>query len=165
MRIHDWSKRAVVVGVLSVAALASAKLPYPTSDDDRTGKRELHMANCPSAVEGSTTNVVDLDDGIELTITAREEWAKQEIRRRAQNQGESAWKPERGALEHTGMGTGSGRYGFCPGILEATTVDAELLPDGAKLTVRADRPAQVERLKRVTRDRLEWMRKRRIPRS
>jgi hypothetical protein len=153
---------ALAACVVSAAAAAANK-PRAV-DDDMTGKREMYMSNCPSTVDGAATTVRDLDDGVELTITAREEWARREIWRRAQNQGESAWKPERGAIEHTGMGTGSGRFGFCPGILQGTTVDAELLPNGARLTVRADVPAQAAKLKRVTRDRLEWLRRRHAPR-
>jgi hypothetical protein len=155
--------RNLILGAIVLAASsASAKHKL---DDDMTGKRELHMANCPSAVAGSKTTLVDIDDGVVLTVTAREEWAQQEIRKRAQNQGVAAWQPERGSLEHTGMGTGSGRYGFCPGMLEGTTVDAELLPDGARITVRADRPSQIAPLKRTAHDRLKALDKRRTPRS
>jgi hypothetical protein len=121
------------------------------------------MANCPSSVPGAATTLVDLDDGVELTVTATEEWAQEEIRRRAQSQGFTSWQPEKGAIEHTGMGTGSGRYGFCPGMLEGTTVDEQLLPTGARLTVRADRPAQVRELKRTSHARLQALKKHRPP--
>ena len=155
--------RNLILGsMVLIAGAAWAKRPL---DEDMSGKKELHMANCPSAVAGATTTVVDLEDGVVLTVTAREEWAKQEIRRRAQTQGEAAWSPERGTIEHTGLGTGSGRFGFCPGMLEATTVDSELLPDGARITVHADRPSQIERLKRTTHHRLDALRKQRAPRS
>jgi hypothetical protein len=156
-----------IIFVCAALLLSSAAFAKPRSvdPDNQSGKREMHMANCPSAVLGAVTTVVELEDGVELTVTAREEWAQQEIRRRAQSQGASAWEPERGAIEHTGLGTGSGRYGFCPGVLEGTTVDAELRPDGATLTVRADRPAQAEKLKEVTRERMKWLKSRRTPRS
>jgi hypothetical protein len=163
MRTRQWTTMVLTACVVSAAAAGTTK-PRAV-EDDMSGKREMFMSNCPSAVDGSKTALRELDDGVELTITAREEWARREIWRRAQNQGESAWKAERGAIEHTGMGTGSGRFGFCPGILQGTTVDAELLPDGAKLTVRADDPRQAAKLKRVTRDRLEWLHRRHTPRS
>jgi hypothetical protein len=149
----------------AIVLTVGATWAKPPLDEDMSGKRELHMANCPSAVSGASTKVVDLEDGVELTVTAREQWAQQKIRRRAQTQGEAAWQPERRSIEHTGLGTGSGRFGFCPGMLEATTVDAELLPDGARITVHADRPSQVARLKRTTHHRLDALRKQRAPRS
>jgi len=155
-------RNLILTGVALLATAVWAKRPV---DENMSGKRELHMANCPSAVAGAATTVVDLADGVELTVTARDEWAQQEIRRRAQTQGEVAWQPERGAIEHTGLGTGTGRFGFCPGMLEGTTVDSELLPNGARITVRADRPSQIARLKQTTRERLEALRKRRAPRS
>jgi TusA-related sulfurtransferase len=130
-----------------------------------SGKLELHMSNCPSAVRGAVTEVVDVDDGVQITVTARDERAQQEIRQRAQDHGAASWDPERGSVEHTGTGTGSGRYGFCPGVLEQTTVDEELLPNGARITVRADQPAQVRKLQRITRERLRWLRKRQAPSS
>jgi hypothetical protein len=50
-------------------------------------------------------------------------------------------------------------------MLEATTVDSESLPDGARITIHADRPSQVARLKRTTHHRLDALQKRRTPRS
>jgi hypothetical protein len=146
---------------LCMTSFAQAELP--DSPEDMTGQKEMHMSNCPSAVPGSITKVVDLPDGVELTVTAVEPWAQREIWRRAQIQGQTSWQPEKGAIEHTGLGTGSGRYGFCPGMLEGTTVDETLLPTGAKLTVRADRPAQVRALQRSTHKRLDALKKRRQP--
>lgn len=153
-----WSKAAL-------AFLALAAVGAQPSDDNMTGKRELRMASCPSAVEGATTTLVELPDGVQLTVTGRDEPARRDIWRRAQEHGLSAWDWERGSQEHTGAGTGSGRYGFCPGILASTTLDVELLPTGARLTVRADRPVRIEELKRVTRQRLEWLRRRKLPTS
>jgi TusA-related sulfurtransferase len=159
--------RTKILGWLAALVLVGSPLEAkPTQpDDDMTGQREMHMSNCPSAVPGAVTKLVDLDDGVELTITATSPWAQREIRARAQQQGVTSWAPEKGAIEHTGLGTGSGRYGYCPGMLEATTVDEELLPNGARLTVRADRPAQVRELQRTTHARLKALQKRRLPTS
>jgi len=92
--------RSSAAAVACIASLAAGK-ETRARGDDMSGQREMHMWNCPSAIPGATTNVVELDDGVGLTITARDEAVRQEIWRRAQNQGESAWKLERGAIEHT----------------------------------------------------------------
>jgi TusA-related sulfurtransferase len=153
----------ILVGV--VVLLAAVAVAKPRLTEDQTGKRELHMANCPSAVVGASTKLEEIADGVVLTVTAHDEWARLEIRRRAQHQGEASLQPERGSIEHTGLGTGTGRFGFCPGMLEGTTVDADLLPDGARLTIHADRPGQIKRLQRTTRDRLQALEERHSPRS
>jgi hypothetical protein len=62
-------------------------------------------------------------------------------------------EPTRGALEHTGMGTGSGRFGFCPGMIEHTSLDVHWLADGAKMTVRADNPEDAAQLQKTTHQR------------
>jgi hypothetical protein len=63
----------------------------------------------------------------------------------------------RGAIEHTGGGTGSGKYGFCPGMIEGTRVAVDELPDGARLTVRAASEPQVRSLQKMTHERLRQL--------
>lgn len=120
-------------------------------DENMTGRKELQMASCPSAVPGATTRVGDRADGVVVTVAAaRDPIAQQEIRRRVQKQLELVDRPERGAIEHTGLGTGSGRYGWCPGMLEHTSLSVEWTTDGATMTIRADRAADVRRLQTIT---------------
>jgi hypothetical protein len=124
------------------------------ADEDMTGQRELQMAHCPSAVGGATTRVTNINDGVIVTVRAPSDpIAQQEIRRRVQFQLEIIDQPERSAIEHTGLGTGSGRYGFCPGMLEHTSIAVEWTSDGAKMIIRADRPEDVRRLQTTTRRR------------
>ncbi len=153
--------RNVVMGtVLLLAGTGLAKDARP-SDEDMSGKKELQMANCPSAVAGSVTRVVDTAGGVELVITAKDPGMQDEIRKRAAKQVEVSWQPERGALEHTGLGTGSGKFGFCPGMVQETTVESSNLVDGVKLVVRTDRPEMVERLQQMTRQRVQALKKQR----
>ena len=58
-----------------------------------------------------------------------------------------------------GLGTGSGRYGHCPGMVQGTDVFVEQLDNGAKITVRADAP-DVARLQKSTQARVKALRKR-----
>lgn len=139
---------ALALGLVPAAARAGA------ADENMTGRRELGMAHCPSAVPGATTRVADTDGGVIVTVAApTDAEAQAEIRRRVQFQLQIIDQPERSAIEHTGLGTGSGRFGYCPGMLEHTSLDARWTADGAELIVRADKPADVPRLRAVTRKR------------
>jgi hypothetical protein len=147
-------KTLVVLGLLAFVRLAHAA----DADEDMSGRRELQMSHCPSAVAGSITHVANIDGGVTVTVQApRDPIAQQEIRRRVQYQLEVVDQPERSAIEHTGLGTGSGRYGFCPGMMERTSLDVEWTSDGAKMTIRADRPEDVRRLQATTRRRARML--------
>jgi hypothetical protein len=116
-----------------------------------TGKQEQGMEHCPSAVPGAKTTVNDVPGGVVVIVRAPDDQvAQQHIRTRVQYQLDAQAGPMRGALEHTGMGTGSGRYGFCPGMIENTKLEVEWLADGAKMTVRADKAEDVSRLQAAT---------------
>ncbi len=144
--------RAVVVLAMLAAVPAFAD---PPRGSDMTGKKELRMANCPAAVAGASTDVANLPNGVIVTVRAPDDpIAAEEIRRRVRFQLEIVDQPERGAIEHTGVGTGSGRYGHCPGMLEETKFDVQWLSDGARMFVRADGPAEIARLQKSTRKRV-----------
>lgn len=155
---------AMVIVALIVAAPLSARA---AGDDeaDMTGKRELKMMQCPSAAPGATTTVVSTPDGVALTVTAPTEFGRREIRRRAAVQQTLARKSIRGHEEHTGQGTGSGRYGYCPGMMEGTTVTATDTTDGARILVRARRASDVPDLQRTTRARAARLQASRRPTS
>jgi hypothetical protein len=130
--------------VCSTAAFATESM---------TGKKERGMVNCPSAVAGAKTSVFDRKDGVEVRVSALAPAARAEIHRRAEVQARLGLQTERGALEHTGTGTGSGKYGFCPGIMEDTRVEVDETADGARLIVRAKDPTAVKRLQKLTHQR------------
>jgi TusA-related sulfurtransferase len=150
-------KRTLVAVAVALFAngFASAK---ETPDTNMTGSREQAMANCPSAVVGSTTRLSNRADGVELTVVAADARAQQEIRRRARRQEAVSAQSARGALEHTGQGTGSGRFGFCPGMSQGTTVRAEALSKGARIKVQASDPSTVRQLHQETAKRLDALR-------
>jgi hypothetical protein len=125
---------------------------------DMTGKREQRMKQCPSAVPGATTKVVDRKDGVEVTVTAPSATSAEEIRNRARHQEAVSLQPARGAIEHTGEGTGSGKLGYCPGMIQATQVTAEDVPDGARLIIRAADPDQVKKLQKTAHERAQALR-------
>jgi TusA-related sulfurtransferase len=137
--------------LLLAGGVASAKNP---TTEDMTGKKEHDMLNCPSAVPNAKTTVQDLKDGVVVTVVASDSAARHEIQRRAQKQEQVAMQSARGSLEHTGAGTGSGKFGFCPGMIQGTRVAVDELPDGARLTVRAAGEPETQSLQRMTRERV-----------
>ncbi len=137
-------------------ALGGSALAKNTSAD-MTGKKEHQMANCPSAVPDSKTVVENRKDGVAVTVTAQTPAARDEIRRRAHTQLDVGLQPERGAIEHTGKGTGSGKFGYCPGMIQGTRVAVDDVPDGARLTIRATSEPQVQSLQKMTRERLRQL--------
>jgi TusA-related sulfurtransferase len=137
----------------ALGGVAGAK----TTGEDMTGKKERQMAHCPSAVADAKTSIEDTKSGVVVTVTASDSAARDEIRRRARVQENVGLQTQRGAIEHTGGGTGSGKYGFCPGMIEGTRVTVDELPDGARLTVRATSQPQVRSLQKMTRERLRQL--------
>ncbi len=137
--------------MLLSALLVCAPVLADDGGRDMTGKKELQMEHCPSAVMGSSTRVHDISDGVEVVVTAPQDLiAQQEIRRRVEFQLQIVDQPERGAIEHTGFGTGSGQYGFCPGMMSNTSFNVKWIPDGAIMIIRADKPEDVKALQRST---------------
>jgi hypothetical protein len=151
MKRSWWIVAALVLW--PVAARAKER-----SSADMSGKREQAMKNCPSAVPGASTQVINRKDGVEVTITANEPTATEEIRRRAKIQENVAAQPARGAIEHTGTGTGSGRYGFCPGGMQYTKLVASDVPGGVTLRIQAERPGDVAKLQKTSHQRAEALR-------
>ena len=158
-------KRMKIWGVLLALSASAPALAEQAAHEekeaaarDMTGKLERRMEHCPSAVPGSVTKIADRKDGVELTVTALDKTKQEEIRRRAHRQESISIQSARGAIEHTGEGTGSGQFGYCPGMIEGTHVTAMDVPEGARLTVQSAQPSQVKKLQRITKERAEALR-------
>lgn len=139
---------ALLIGSAAAAAPGTSEM---------TGNQEHALRNCPSAVAGSITTIANRKDGIALDVTAKDPAAQSEIRARARRQATISLQPARGALEHTGEGTGSGTFGYCPGMQQGTVVSVDDLADGARLRVRARRAADVVPLQKSARARLQTL--------
>jgi TusA-related sulfurtransferase len=125
-----------------------------TTGEDMTGKKERAMLNCPSAVSHAKTTVQNIKDGVIVTIVSSDPDARHEIQRRARRQQQVAMQSARGSIEHTGAGTGTGKFGYCPGMIQGTRVAVDDVPGGARLTVRAPSEPQAQSLQQMTRERL-----------
>lgn len=138
----------MIVAALLPLLVGGVAVAKNTTGEDMSGRKEHQMANCPSAVPDARTTAQDTKSGVVVTVTAAEPQAREEIRRRAHLQENIGLQPGRGAIEHTGGGTGSGKFGFCPGLIEGTRVAVDDVPDGARLTVRAASKSRSDRFKR-----------------
>ena len=79
-------------------ASASASASSAAGPDERGG-----MSNCPAAVTGAKVEIKDVDDGVELTITAADAKATEEIKERSKTIAERA-KGESTKPQHSGKG-------------------------------------------------------------
>ncbi len=132
------------VTVLAKDAKELDWLRRETRDRDREAKAAgaegagtQRMAHCPSAVEGATTVVKDIKDGVVVTVTAGEPARTDDIRARAKHTAEVAKKADpKAPPEHSGDGTGGGALGRCPVVVEGeTTVDMKDVDHGVEVTV------------------------------
>ena len=127
---------------------ASVASPPPPAGAASTGK----MTNCPNLVEGSATAIKDVEGGVELTVTAKDEAATKDIRARARHLADVS-KQEAPATRHNGSGHGGGKSGRCPVVARNTVVTADDVEGGAKLTVKPKDPAELDWLRREARER------------
>ncbi len=106
------------------------------------------MVHCPAAVAGAKVEVKDTADSVEVTVTGKGK-AEEEIRTRAKHMVDAA-KNDPTSVAHTGDGHGGGGLGRCVVVLKDTTVTAEDVPGGSKITVKPLKPVDLEWLKKET---------------
>lgn len=133
-----------VVG-LSIGSAAWAKEAAPTVGGG-------HMQHCPSAVAGAKIDIKDTKDAVEISVTSTEAAKTDEIRKRAKHMVDSA-KADPTSVVHNGEGHGGGGLGLCEVVLKDTTVTAEDVDGGSKITVKPIKPVDLEWLKKETRAR------------
>jgi hypothetical protein len=107
------------------------------------------MQHCPSAVDGAKTEIKPGKDAIEVIVTHENAAKTDEIRKRAKHVAEAA-KADPTSVKHTGDGQGGGGLGRCEVVLKDTTVVAEDVDGGSKLTVKPVKPIDFEWLKKET---------------
>lgn len=110
------------------------------------------MNNCPTAVPGSTVAIKDVEGGVEVSVTGKDEASTKEIRERAKRLA-TADRNEKTDGKHTGGGTGGGQTGHCTIIMRHTTLETAEIPNGVKVTVKAKDKSEVDSLRLETRDR------------
>ena len=141
----------------AASTTASTTSAAPTSGTSATpsataGARN-NMDNCPSVVDGAAVAAKDIPGGVELTITGAGD-AVAQIRTRAKALVDAS-KSTAGGTRHDRKGDGGGRTGRCPVVMFKTAVTTADVDGGVALTVKADYPADVDWLRKETRERVE----------
>jgi TusA-related sulfurtransferase len=163
--------RALSIAVVLVALSHSAcrdshaspatatSAPPPVASPARAAAPSSRLAQCPNAVPGATTALRDIDQGIELTVTAADDAAIGDIRARAAALVVSAKDPAlqekhgSGSGGGGGGGSGGGGGGRCPVVMKRTSVEARDTTGGSVITVLARRSETVDWLRRETHER------------
>jgi len=110
------------------------------------------MQHCPTAVTGAKTEIKDNKDSVDIVVTATDAAKTEEIRKRAKHMVEAA-KADPTAVVHNGDGHGGGGLGLCEVVLKDTTVTAEDVDGGSKITVKPSKTVDFEWLKKETHSR------------
>jgi hypothetical protein len=129
----------------AASAPASAQTKAPTTKALR-GHGE--MEHCPAAVHGAKLVVTETKDGVILTITGKDD---AEIRKRAKHLVDAS-QVHATNEKHNGQGAGGG-FGPCPVVIKDTTVAAEDVPGGSKITVKPNSASDLGWLKKETKSR------------
>jgi hypothetical protein len=137
------------------AASASASASASTAAAADAGAPDSRMAHCPSAVDGATTAIKDVEGGVEVSVTAKDDNAGKEIRDRMAKLLDAAKtaQSDAGAAHHDHSGGGHGRFGHCTIVMKGTKLETSDLPNGSKAKVTALDKTEVDWLRRETRDR------------
>jgi hypothetical protein len=140
------------------ATTAMATAPATTADTTATPPpaatvaTQGKMAHCPNIVPGAATVVSDVEGGVEVTVTGKDDASTADIRARVKALLDAV-KHQGATVKHTGQGEGGGLLGRCPIVLRDTTVDAADVDRGSKVTVKAKEPKYLDWLRRETRER------------
>jgi hypothetical protein len=154
----------LVLGSIGCKDKSAAPAPAPTTASPvatdtaaaTTVAKSGKMAHCPNAVEGATTVTKDVEGGIELTVTAKDPALLSDIRARTQAIVDASRTAS--LTKHNGNGGGGGPFGRCPIVLKDTTLDAQSVEGGSRITVKAKSADEVDWLRRETEERAERLR-------
>jgi len=114
------------------------------------------MRNCPSALAGATTRVIDTEDGVDLEITATDPVVQRQIIELAIVH-EHLGHPNGSEAAHTGMHGGPGHIGYCPVIHVGTTVTYRKRSDGAVIHIHALKPEAVSQMQKAIAERVNLL--------
>ena len=140
--MRTWLAVAAL-GLTLVAPAARAKEAAPTTVGGG------HMQHCPTAVTGAKTEIKDNKDSVDIVVTASDAAKTEEIRKRAKHMVDAA-KQDPTSVVHNGDGHGGGGLGLCEVVLKDTTVTAEDVDGGSKITVKPSKAVDFEWLKKET---------------
>lgn len=118
------------------------------------GAPKHDMANCPTAVAGATVAIKDVEGGVEVTVTGKDDAMATAIRERTKKlAAANRSTADGGAGKHDHSGSGGGTTGRCTIILRNTDIATADVDKGSKITVKAKDKAEIDWVRRETKDR------------
>ena len=133
----------VVAMMVSVTALGTAQ--GQQTDSNTQNKMGISMMqDCPMKVQGADLVVADTKDGIALTITSKSGDVA-ELRRRVEKMAKMHQTPSDGHMMHQGVIPFTAKY--------------EEIPNGARLTLTANKAEQLNEFRAQVRKHAEQMKK------
>ena len=111
------------------------------------------MAHCPTAVTGATVAIKDVEGGVEVSVTGKDDATTKEIRARMALLADAAKSAADAGVRHSGKGEGHGVYGRCTVVMKNTKLETAEIAGGVKAKVVALDKGEVDWLRRETRDR------------
>ena len=120
---------------------------------DAGAAHAAHMANCPTAAPGATIALKDVEGGIEISITGKDEAATKDIKARMVKLVEADRNEGEAGVKHDHGGSGGGVYGRCTIVMRNTKLETADIAGGVKATVKAKDKTELDWLRRETRDR------------
>lgn len=111
-----------------------------------------NMAHCPTAVSGATVAIKDVDGGVEIVVSSKDDKTKKDVSTRTRALLDAA-KAQDPTKQHTGSGGGRGVFGHCTIVVHNTKLEAVDVPDGTKITIKPNDPKELDWLRREVRER------------
>jgi hypothetical protein len=114
---------------------------------------KLDMGNCPTSVPGAEVAIKDVEGGVEVSITGKDDATTKEIRDRVKKIALADTKDAGGGVKHDHSGSGGGRTGRCTIIMRKTKLTTAVIANGAKVTVVPSDKSELDWLRRETKER------------
>lgn len=133
--------------------------PADEDRDEGSGEGKRGEDVCPPSVAGAKTTIRDTDSGVILEVVADAESARKEVADRAAALLERQAAASQDKAAHSGSGSGGG-LGRCPIVIRGTKLTVEPIPaangspGGTRIQVDAEKPEEVDALRRETKQRL-----------
>lgn len=111
------------------------------------------MGNCPTSVPGAEVTLKDVEGGIEVSVTGKDDATTKEIRDRMKKLADADSKDAGAKQTHDHSGSGGGRTGRCTIIMRNTKLVTTEIPKGAKVVVTPNEKNELDWLRRETKQR------------
>jgi hypothetical protein len=111
------------------------------------------MGNCPTALPGVDVALKDVEGGIEVSVTSKDEAVTASIRERMKKIAEAELHDAGATGKHDHSGAGGGSTGRCTIIMRNTKLVTAEIPGGSKVTVSPHDKTELDWLRRETKER------------